>query len=266
MMFNYYDEGINVPSDLKGVSGIYMLRNCINGKCYVGQTNDLHRRRREYFNNTDRREGRSIYAAIREYGSDNFEFKVLKCCPVKDLDRWERYYAERYDVISNGYNERPWYSAGNRNPSLKIRKKMSKSHVGLVETSSTKRKKSKPIYAIDEEENILYVCDSGKLFASFTGDFGKDLVNHAITGPSRLKKYRLYYADKALRDPIVQKQIAKGNRCRDKEYIEIAKFLDSYCVETIADNNRYKVVFMTYENTIQLDIKYAPYLTNKTKY
>lgn len=37
---------------------IYKIENMINGKIYIGQTSDLHRREREHFKNTpSRREG-----------------------------------------------------------------------------------------------------------------------------------------------------------------------------------------------------------------
>ena len=54
---------------------IYMFRNKINGKCYVGQT--VNERERYLAHKNPNRNDSVFHRAINKYGFDNFEYKVL---------------------------------------------------------------------------------------------------------------------------------------------------------------------------------------------
>lgn len=46
-----------------------------------------------------------FHAAIRKYGIDNFTITILKDnIPDVDLDKWERFYIQKYNTYNNGYN------------------------------------------------------------------------------------------------------------------------------------------------------------------
>lgn len=93
---------------------IYVYINNVNGKKYVGQTNDLKRRFREHKRHKDK--SSLIGAAIQKYGIANFEIKVLVCfCSTssdirdKKLNDLETYWIKElqtyvYDYPDNGYN------------------------------------------------------------------------------------------------------------------------------------------------------------------
>lgn len=62
--------------------GIYKITNKINGKCYIGQSNDIERRWKEHKNsfsnpNVSDYESKKN-RAFRKYGIENFDFQVLE--------------------------------------------------------------------------------------------------------------------------------------------------------------------------------------------
>lgn len=89
-------------------SGIYMIRNNIDNKVYIGQSINLKRRI-----NTHKLKLRSgthdnsyIQNSVDKYGYMNFEFSILEYCIEEDLDDKEKYWIARYDSMNrdNGYN------------------------------------------------------------------------------------------------------------------------------------------------------------------
>ena len=62
--------------------GIYMIRNRINNKVYIGQSIDLVRREGDHF--SDLRRGihtnTHLQSSFNKYGEVNFEFIVLEYC------------------------------------------------------------------------------------------------------------------------------------------------------------------------------------------
>ena len=57
---------------------VYKLTNKVNGKIYIGKTNNLKRRWIEHLSESKReRKNQSLYNAINKYGFDNFSISVL---------------------------------------------------------------------------------------------------------------------------------------------------------------------------------------------
>lgn len=82
---------------------VYMHRNIINGKVYIGQTCNLSERWRgngkNYFNSI------KFYNAIKKYGWDSFTHEVLYSNLNKQAaDRLERELILQYNSIEEGYN------------------------------------------------------------------------------------------------------------------------------------------------------------------
>ena len=257
----------STPYELSGKCGIYKITNLTNGKVYIGQTRDLHRRAIDYMRIQDPLypiKGRQIELAIRNYGIENFTFEVLKFCDFYELSKWEEYYAMKYKSLDPvyGYNTNPTFVTSRPlDIDPKVREKMSKSHTGLKEEPRTKRKKSNFILAVTE--GIIFVCDSGKLFGSFAGG-SKDLVKNCLRQPCRFLEYRLYYEDYAKRNEILDKQIQKihtGGRNVfriDQDYIKIGQYLNE--ISQVVDftsletrhtpDGKYVIGHITYENAI----------------
>ena len=93
----------------KGYGVIYKITNLVNGKKYIGQTskyyiNDRWSQHKNYAKN-NKRKG-YLYNAMRKYGIENFEFKViLHNIPVEQLNFYEQLWINKLKTKApNGYN------------------------------------------------------------------------------------------------------------------------------------------------------------------
>lgn len=109
------DEFINC----KDQCGIYQITNLINGHIYIGQTRRSfverwreHIKAAQYTNNEDY--WFPIHAAMRKYGINNFDFRVLEICTIDMLDSRERFWInslhatehDNYNCLAGGQNNR----------------------------------------------------------------------------------------------------------------------------------------------------------------
>jgi hypothetical protein len=108
---------------------IYMLRNTVNGKCYVGQTTQEPTMRFKQ-HVQERSHCVALKSAFAKYGADAFEMTVLGSAGDKDaLDAMEIEAIARLGSISpGGYNLRAGGSWGTHGP--EARKKISKASKG----------------------------------------------------------------------------------------------------------------------------------------
>ena len=84
------------------MSGIYKITNP-NGKIYIGQSvNALERL--NHYKRLDCKEQPKIYNSLKKYGIEKHTFEVIHFCNVDELNYFERYYQELYDVIKKGLN------------------------------------------------------------------------------------------------------------------------------------------------------------------
>lgn len=93
---------------------IYCFTNKINNKRYIGQTNDIEKRKRghksEAFNPKSNSYYLPFHKAIRKYGLENFNFEVIE--EINDhfgreyLNEREQYFISYYQSLTsqNGYN------------------------------------------------------------------------------------------------------------------------------------------------------------------
>lgn len=89
--------------------GIYIIKNDINNKVYIGQSINIHKRIQEHFwkseCNKDVSYNSILHAAIRKYGKEHFYYEILEECNESLLDTLEKEYINKYNSISpNGYN------------------------------------------------------------------------------------------------------------------------------------------------------------------
>jgi group I intron endonuclease len=122
---------------------IYLVRNRVNEKCYVGQTTaTLEKRWRRHVSNSKTCQNMPIASAIRKYGSDSFEVSVLETCESQEaLNEREIFWARHLCTFSpRGYNLRAGAGAGAMSQELKDR--ISKSLMGRRVTDETRRRLS----------------------------------------------------------------------------------------------------------------------------
>ena len=101
-----------------GMGIVYILKNKLNGKCYVGQTKKSFEKRFRQHQTSNSYIGK----ALRKYGSENFEKLILE--NIDDLNVKEVSCIQEYDSIyPNGYNLT--YGGQNGKRSGKTKKRMS---------------------------------------------------------------------------------------------------------------------------------------------
>ena len=93
-----------IPGPFTGnVSGIYQIRNTVNGKTYVGSTTSLRRRRAEHLRElaAGRHFNPILQRAWAKYGAQAFVFEVVEVCPREDRHVREQHYL---DTLAPAYN------------------------------------------------------------------------------------------------------------------------------------------------------------------
>lgn len=89
--------------------GIYKITNIINGKSYIGQSTDIHRRWRNEITDSNNVNANSynypLMRAFRKYGVDNFKFEIIEECKNEELNQKEMYWIDYFDTFFHGYNQ-----------------------------------------------------------------------------------------------------------------------------------------------------------------
>lgn len=84
---------------------IYIIKNRINDKVYVGQTTQSLQERYNKHLSDAKYKNTHLYRAMRKYGADNFYCEVLEDnLSIEQLDQQETYWIKFYDSYKNGYN------------------------------------------------------------------------------------------------------------------------------------------------------------------
>lgn len=87
-------------------SGIYMCTCNINGKSYIGQSQDVKLRKCQHLSElrSDRHFNQHLQRAYNKYKEYNFSWTVLEYCDENILDDREIYWIAYYDTYKNGFN------------------------------------------------------------------------------------------------------------------------------------------------------------------
>ena len=213
-------------------SGIYMLICRVNGKRYIGQSNNIRRRLNEH------RLGKSyspvICKAIAKYGWDAFDKTVLEFCPVEELDDKEIYYIAE---LKPEYN----LSKGSGDPR------------GYTSLSAIK-KLQKPIICIETGE----IFDSVNSAAAKVG-VTRSCISMALNG--RMKTaggYRWAYLnpeDKVSEER--RKNLGRANRGRKQSAEQVKKRAAQLRGKNNPHLNHYKPVFCVETERIFASVKIA---------
>ncbi len=90
---------------------IYKIENKQTGKCYIGQTTNPERRKKEHFTHSS---NDRLRQAIRSEGATQFSFKVIERVPGREANRreahWLSYYRDRASVFNRADPLRVQYS------------------------------------------------------------------------------------------------------------------------------------------------------------
>ena len=89
------------------MSYIYVITNDINGKQYVGKTdNSIAKRFQEHCSDKNKRrcEKRPLYSAMNKYGIEHFHIEELEQCSMEDSNDREIYWIDKLGTYHSGYN------------------------------------------------------------------------------------------------------------------------------------------------------------------
>jgi len=127
-----------ILSDNTNKSGIYMFTNKIDGKRYIGSSNNLRVRFLQYLNTNYLLSNTSMYIcnALFKHGYSNFSLIIFEYCSVSDLLIREKHY---WDIFKPEYNiaQDPTAPMLGRTPSDKTRKKISDTKKGQAKTEGS---------------------------------------------------------------------------------------------------------------------------------
>lgn len=87
-------------------TGVYLIKNLINGKVYVGSTSSFRKRWAEHLRklNKGTHENRYLQRSWMKYGAENFSFIVSEVCEKECLIEKEQVYIDLYKAAELGYN------------------------------------------------------------------------------------------------------------------------------------------------------------------
>ena len=92
-------QKLQILNDNKGKSGIYRWTNLINGKSYIGNSANLNRRFREYYNihhleSALKKSNSKIFGSLLKYGYSQFSLEILEYCDISVLLNREQFYMD----------------------------------------------------------------------------------------------------------------------------------------------------------------------------
>ena len=91
---------------MKNISGIYKITNNVNGKFYIGSSQNISRRwydhKREL--RIQKHHNKYLQRAWNKYWEENFSFEIVEECKVEELSDREQLYIEKYVNSDFCYN------------------------------------------------------------------------------------------------------------------------------------------------------------------
>lgn len=229
---------------------VYKYTNKENGKIYVGNTTQsLKERAGNNGNGYRRKNGGKFYEAIKKYGWNNFEPKILKdgITNRKDAFKIEKDYIIKLNSVENGYNEVEDSSLANKDKTWKW-------NISEKRKEEIKANKSKRIvcggilYDSIEDLSLKVGISKGTLYGwisretefinsneqrdYYLKDLGLRYYDEA-TGLDKIEDYSLYDNKKLLNDIFIQEKRISIN----KDLICIYQKLEDLIKAEMEDNN-----------------------------
>lgn len=87
------------------ISGIYEIKNNLNGKKYIGKSENCYGRWLSHRTNY-KLQNNPLYEDMRKYGIENFSFRIIEKIPAYLHNIRKLEYIKKYNtIVPNGYNQ-----------------------------------------------------------------------------------------------------------------------------------------------------------------
>lgn len=170
------------------LAGIYIIKNNINGKCYVGQSVKLRARIKAHMKSIENHKlDLPLYRAIWKYGWHNFTLELLESfIPdpnitneelIKKLDQLEIKYIAEYEAYTKGYNCTVGGDYGVLGLKMTPEQKKKISNI----SKETVKKLYKPVYLYNLQDKSTIYAISLTAAANITG-FCRQNISRAAKG------------------------------------------------------------------------------------
>jgi hypothetical protein len=136
------------------MSCIYIIKNTINNKVYIGKTTCFNNRQKDHLRKL--KSGKHInlhlQSSYNKYGKDVFTINVLENCDDSLINDREKYWIIYYNSVNNSCGYNCTHGGDGGNFTKEVKEKLSKSH------SKTKKK----VYGFTLKGDVYKVWDSIK--------------------------------------------------------------------------------------------------------
>jgi len=192
---------------------IYLVKNKINGKMYIGQTirKNINDRWRQHKSCKKDTVGNYLYNAYMKYGLQNFEYKLICICFDEDCNKLEKEYIQKLNTLyPNGYNLQ--VGGGNHNLSEEIKNKIKEKNKGKV--NHNKGKKMSEEQKIKLSQSLLNWHQNNKIIIT---DETKQKISNSLKNYHSVKSN-----NKNIRCVKVEQYDLKGNYIKTYDSINEA--------------------------------------------
>jgi group I intron endonuclease len=160
----------------KIISGIYKIISP-SGGIYIGQSNDIIRRKWEYASIKCYDQPR-LYNSLKKYGWNKHTFEIIHKCSELKLNELEKHYIKEYETFNSEHGMNLTEGGDHFKCSEETKQKISKSRMGIIygkeiieKIKATKRNR---IYKSRAGNYEIY-NQKDELIQKFNGDFRRTL-------------------------------------------------------------------------------------------
>lgn len=167
------------------ICGIYMIRNILNNKVYIGKSVDIKRRWTNHKTNLDNNihDNKHLQSSWNKYGKNCFDFSIVEECAESELNNREIYYIQFYRSYNSLYGYNMTFGGEGCVPIDEIRIKMSESAKNRPPVSEETRKKHRD--RVSGEKNYFY---GRHLYGEQNGFYG----DHRFAGENHPRSRAVY--------------------------------------------------------------------------